>query len=243
MTMTMMAAKPLRNIAWLAKHHFGALRLLSFIAWLCPALWLAAEYFSDSLGINPLNRLLHFSGRWALIMLLVTLAVTPARRLSVLVSQTLHARYGKRISDWNWLIRLRRQFGLFAFFYACLHLAIYAAFDAGFDGATIRDDVRERPFILLGFAAFTLLIPLAATSNQAAIRALGRGWRRLHMVSYLIAILALGHFWLQMKVGQVSPLPYSVVLVLLFAARLAAWRLGDRGVGVEVKERAAGRGV
>lgn len=229
--------KPVRDLAWLAKYHFGVVRWASFLVWLSPALWLGGEWLTDALGVNPLNRLLHFTGRWALIMLLVTLTITPARRISVVVSQIAHARYGKRVSDWNWLIRLRRQLGLFAFYYACMHLAVYLAFDAGFDGAAISDDVLERPFIFLGFAAFVLLVPLAATSNQAAIRAMGRVWRKLHSLSYVIAVLVVAHFWLQMKVGHTTPLPYSIVLALLLAARLLAWRLGDRGAGIEVKER------
>ena len=228
---------PARNQAWFAKHHFGTIRFVSFLAWSSPALWLMGEWLTSSLGINPLNRLLHFTGCWALTMLLVTLTVTPARRLSVLVSQRVHARYGKRLSDWNWLIRLRRQFGLFSFFYACLHVAVYVVFDSGPDLATFRDDVLERPFILVGMAAWVLLIPLAATSNQFSVRALGRHWKRLHLSTYAIVLLAVTHFWLQMKPGHTDPLPYSVVFAILLAARLCSWRLGDRGVGSEAKER------
>jgi sulfoxide reductase heme-binding subunit YedZ len=228
---------PVRNLAWLAKHHFGVIRAASFLAWLSPALWLWGEWLTGSLGINPLNRLLHFTGRWAVIMLLVTLAITPARRASVLLSRTVHARYGKRLSDWNWLIRLRRQLGLFAFFYASLHAAMYAILDSGLDGASIRDDLLERPFILLGMAAFALLVPLAATSNQMSIKALGRRWRQLHTLSYAAVVLVMAHFWAQMKVGDTSAMPYSIVLAALFATRLLAWRLGDRGTGGEVQER------
>jgi len=226
-----------RNLAWWAKQHFGALRVVSFLLWLSPAAWLGVECLTDTLGANPLNRLLHVSGRWAVVMLLITLAVTPLRRLSVAVSQAVHARYGKRISDWNWLIRLRRQFGLFAFFYAGLHLAIYLAFDVGLDATALRDDFFERPFIAVGALAFLLLVPLAATSNQASIRALGRCWRRLHWLSYPIAVLALVHFWMQMKVGQAAPWPDTVLLVLLLGARLRAWLRGDRSGAAEVKER------
>ena len=228
---------PVRNLAWLARHHFDKVRAACFLLCLSPALWLGGEWLADALGVNPLNRLLHFTGRWALIMLLVTLSVTPARRLSLWVAQTVHARYGKRLSDWNWLIRLRRQLGLFAFFYACLHLGVYLGLDAGFDGAALRDDVLERPFIVLGVVAFVLLLPLAATSNQAAMRALGTAWRRLHTLSYAIVVLAVVHFWLQMKVGHTTPLPYTVALVVLLAVRVLAWRRGDRGVAMEAKER------
>ena len=226
-----------RNLAWLAKHHFGKVRVACFMLCLSPALWLGGEWLSSSLGINPLNRLLHFTGRWALILLTVTLAVTPARRLSLFISQTAHARYGKRVSDWNWLIRLRRQLGLFTFFYACLHLMVYISFDAGPDISSILDDAVQRPFIVVGLVAFTLLVPLAATSNQPAMKLLGGAWRKLHTLTYLIAVLALAHFWIQTKVGDISPLPYSLALGVLLAIRLLAWRMGERTSAVEVKER------
>jgi methionine sulfoxide reductase heme-binding subunit len=229
--------RPVASLAWLARHHFGKMRVASFVACACPALWLLGEWWADSLGINPLNRMLHFTGQWALIMLMVTLAVTSVRRLSVRVSQVAHARYGKRISDWNWLIRLRRQFGLFTFFYACLHLAVYVVFDAGLDIRAIRDDAQQRPFVLVGLVAFALLVPLAATSNQAAMRALGKAWRRLQMLSYLVGVLAIAHFWMQAKVGDTQAVPYAFVMAVLLVSRLLAWLRGDRGVAVEVKER------
>jgi sulfoxide reductase heme-binding subunit YedZ len=229
--------EPTRNLAWLAKHHFGKLRALSFVLCLSPALWLGAEHLSGALGVNPLNRLLHFTGSWALTLLAVTLSVTPLRRFSMKLSQTVHARYGKRISDWNWLIRLRRQFGLFTFFYACLHVAVYVTFDAGLDFEALRDDVLQRPFIVIGLGAFLLLVPLAATSNQAAMRSLGGHWRRLHTLTYAIAVLALWHYWAHVKVGNWSPVPYSIVVGLLLAFRVVAWRMGDRSASAEVKER------
>jgi sulfoxide reductase heme-binding subunit YedZ len=228
---------PGRNLAWLAKHHFGKVRLASFMLCLAPALLLGDEWLNNSLGINPLNRLLHFTGRWALILLTVTLAVTPARRLSVFISKAAHARYGKRVSDWNWLIRLRRQFGLFTFFYACLHLTAYVVFDAGMNVKSVREDLVERPFIAVGFIGFALLVPLAATSNQFSMRTLGRNWRRLHTLSYLTAILAIVHFWTHVKHGDMNPLPYSLAMIVLLAPRASAWLLGDRSTGVEVKER------
>ena len=134
------------NLAWLAKHHFEWMRWGSFALFLAPALWLLGEWCVGAMGINPLSHLLRFTGTWAVIMLSVTLSVTPLRRLSVRVSQAVHARYGKRVSDWNWLVRLRRQFGLFTFFYAGMHASAYVAFDVGPELAAIRDDVLERPF-------------------------------------------------------------------------------------------------
>jgi len=231
------AGRPQRNLEWFARHRFGTIRLASFLAGLAPAAWLAAEWMTGSLGVNPLNRLLHFTGSSALVMLLVTLSVTPARRLSIRVSQMCRVRFGKRVSDWNWLIRLRRQLGLFAFFYAFLHLAIYASLDAGLDIGAISNDVRERPFILLGLASFVMLVPLAVTSNAFAIRRLGRNWQKLHTLSYVIAVLAMAHYWLQMKVGNTEYLPYAVVLLLLYAARMLAWVKGDRSAATEAAER------
>ena len=168
--------------------------------------------------------------------------MTPARRFSTLLSRWVHARYGKRLSDWNWLIRLHRQLRLFAFFYASLHMAIYATLDAGLTIAALQDDVLERPFIVVGFVTYTILFALALTSTQAAMRAMGRAWKRLHTLVYVAALLAVVHFWVQSKVGVRTPLPYSVVLALLLGARWLAWRLGDRRVGVEVAERVHGAG-
>jgi sulfoxide reductase heme-binding subunit YedZ len=222
--------------AW-AKHHFLAVRLTSFALCLSPALWLCAEWLTGSLGVNPLNRLIHFTGTWSMVMLIVVLSVSPARRLSIQISQAVHARYGKRVSDWNWLIRLRRQFGLFTFFYALLHLSVYVAFDVGPEFGLVYQDARERPFILIGLVAFALLLPLVATSNQASMRALGRRWRQLHAWVYLIAALAIAHFWMQAKVGDTSPAPFSILLAVLFLVRLRAWRQGERSVAVEMKER------
>ena len=230
--------RPTRNLAWLVKHHFGWIRVASFALCSTPALWLAWETLSGSLGVNPLDRLLRFTGHWALILLLVTLAVTPARRLSMRISRHIAARWGRRLSDWNWLIRLRRQLGLFCFFYASLHLSLYLALDAGLDALNAVTDFIERPFMLVGLAAFVLLVPLAATSNQAAIRRLGRHWQRLHRLSYVIAVLAVTHYWLQMKADDIRPLPDSAVLLALLAARALAWRRGERDAGLEAPERA-----
>ena len=194
-----------------------------------PALWLAAQWLCGALGINPLERLLHFTGRWALIMLLVTLAVTPVRRASVWLSRAAHTRWGKRLSDWNWLIRLRRQFGLWAFFYATLHGTFYATLDAAGEISAVAEDLRERPYIVLGGMAWLLLVPLAATSNSFAIRSLGRRWRQLHTLAYVAPVLGLAHQLSQAKVGDHSAWPYALMLAPLLGARLWAWRRGDQG--------------
>lgn len=229
--------EPAHNLAWLARHHFSRLRAAVFVCCLCPALWLSAEWASGSLGANPLNRLLHATGGWALSLLLVTLMVTPARRLSIVVAQAMQVRFGRRVSDWNRLIRLRRMLGLFAFFYAAAHAAIYLGFDAALDAGNVRADLQERPFMLLGMGAFVVLVPLAATSNKASMRTMGRWWRRLHLSTYLAVLLALAHVWMQLKVGQPPPARNSALLLLMLLARGLAWTRGDRGAGVEAKER------
>ena len=210
-----------------------------------PAAWLAAAWACGGLGPNPLDRLLHVSGRSALLLLLVTLAVSPLRRLSVRVARAVHARTGKRLADWNWLIRLRRMLGLFTFFYALLHMVLYAALDAGLSTAALAEDLAERPFIALGWLALLLLAPLAATSTNAAMRALGRWWRRLHLLAYAAALLGLVHFALQAKVPQAGPWPETAALLLLLAGRLRAWWRGERLPAAEVQRpaQAPGGGV
>lgn len=223
-----MAAAAQRRLTALLLRRFHVVRGLVFVACASPALWLAAEAAFARLGANPLERLLHFTGQQALTMLLVTFAVTPLRRASLLVARAAHAHWGKRIADWNWLIRLRRQFGLWAFFYATLHAALYVAFDSGPRWVTIVADVVERKHIAFGIAAFALMLPLAATSNAAAMRALGRCWQRLHWLTYAVIAAGLLHVWAQVKPGRDDALPYLAAAGILLALRLVACLLGDR---------------
>jgi len=156
--------------------------------------------------VDPVAYLTHASGDWALYLLCTTLAVTPLRRLS----------------GWNWLVRLRRMLGLFAFFYALMHFLTFFWFDHGFDVAAMWKDVVKRPFITVGFIAFVLLIPLAATSTKGMIRRLGRHWTRLHRLIYPIAVLAILHYW-WMKAGKndlEQPLIWGAVVALLLGLRI-----------------------
>src|SRR5690606_28402808 len=148
------------------------------------------------------------TGKWALILLLATLAMTPLQRLA-------HSLLPAR---------LRRMLGLFAFAYACVHFGIYAYFDRGLSFAGLWDDIVFRPYILVGFAALVLLIPLALTSTDNMMRRLGRRWKPLHRLVYLCAGLAVLHFVWQVKPGNLDPWYYAVVLALLLALRLAWWR-------------------
>jgi methionine sulfoxide reductase heme-binding subunit len=200
-----------------------------------PAALLAWRWAQGSLGADPVNAAIHASGWWALAWLLATLCVTPLRRFSVWLSRMAAVRWGRRLSDWNPLIRQRRQLGLWSFAYACLHLSLYAALDAG----SLRElliDIGERPFLAWGLAGFTLLLPLAATSTQGAIRRLKRNWARLHMLVYPAAGVALAHAWQQTKVGHDLPLGFVAMAVALLGCRLWAWRAGDRPATGEVED-------
>ncbi|MFP5411623.1 MAG: sulfite oxidase heme-binding subunit YedZ [Gammaproteobacteria bacterium] len=189
--------------------------------WLKPAVFLLSLLplarlfllgFAGELGANPVEFVTRSTGTWALVMLCLTLAVTPLRRLS----------------GWNALVRLRRMLGLFAFFYASLHFTVFLWLEHWFDVAAMLLDVLERPFVTAGFLAFLLMLPLAATSTQAMVRRLGSRWQALHRLVYLIAPLAVLHFWWH-KAGKNDfgePAFYGAVVALLLAARLVGRRRG-----------------
>jgi sulfoxide reductase heme-binding subunit YedZ len=160
---------------------------------------------TNALGPDPAAALSFATGLAALRLLTISLAITPLRRLSPRL---------------NWLITLRRLLGLFAFFYATLHLAIYVALYAGFDPTTITTDITKRRFIMAGVAAWLLLLPLAATSTRWAIRKLGgKRWNQLHKLVYLAAICGVIHYWWQVKTGVRTPLTITLILAVLLVAR------------------------
>ena len=173
---------------------------------LLPLLRLIALGFQDRLSANPIEFITRATGDWTLYFLCLTLAVTPLRRLTGL----------------NALMRFRRMLGLFTFFYASLHFLTFIWFDHFFDLAEMVSDILKRPFIAMGFSAFVLLVPLALTSNDFMLRKLGRRWSVLHRLIYLIAILALLHFW-WMRAGKhnfAEPLVMGAVVAVLLALRL-----------------------
>jgi sulfoxide reductase heme-binding subunit YedZ len=176
----------------------------AFILALVPVGLLVRGMVTGNLGINPAETVQLETGRWALKFLLISLAVTPVRRLT----------------GWNIVIQYRRMLGLFAFFYATLHLASYWAFDLGFVFGDIPADILRRPFIALGFAAFVLLVPLALTSTKGWIRRLGRTWTQLHRLVYVAAILAVLHFIWKVKVFTGDPVVYAAILAVLLGFRL-----------------------
>lgn len=201
-----------------------------------PLVLLGVRLLRGEAGADPLHTVVHATGFWALTLLLATLAVTPLRRASVWVAQRVAVRFGRRVSDWNFIVRHRRTLGLWSFFYAALHALLHAGLDAG-SWAELWRDATERPFVLLGLGAFALLVPLALTSTQASIRRLKRRWAHLHLLVYPAAGLALAHAWMQTKVGHDLPWGFVGVAGALLGARLLAWRAGDRRRAAEWPER------
>ncbi len=179
---------------------------LVFSISLIPLLWLGWLAWNQQLGTNPVEALSHRTGDWSLRFLLLTLAVTPLRRLT----------------GWNRVQRFRRMLGLFAFFYVCLHVTVYLVFDQFFDLAALMADVMKRPYLSVGFAAFVLLIPLAVTSTNRMMKRLGHHWQRLHRLVYPIALLAVLHYLWLVKADRSEPLMYAGILTLLLGYRL--WR-------------------
>ena len=177
---------------------------LGFLLCLVPLGFLISRGASGALGPNPVEAITHFTGDWTLRLLLVTLAVTPLRRLT----------------GQAWLVRFRRMLGLFAFFYAVLHFTTYLWLDRFFDLGTIAEDVLKRPYITVGFAAFVLMVPLAITSTQDWIRRLGRRWKRLHRAIYAIGVLGVLHYLWLVKADLLEPAIYAIILAVLLGLRV-----------------------
>ena len=182
--------------------------VLKMIVWalcLSPVSLLAWKATHDQLGANPLSEVTLSTGHWTLYLLLITLAVSPLRK----------------ITRQNWLIRFRRLLGLFAFFYGCLHLMTYLWFDKFFDVQEIVKDIYKRPFITAGITAWTLMLPLALTSTAASIRWLGgKRWQVLHRLIYASAIAGVVHFWWLVKRDLSRPEMMAAILALLLGMRI-----------------------
>ena len=183
-------------------------KTLAHVLALLPLVALVRGALADTLGADPVAEITHTTGDWALRLLLLTLAMTPLRRL---LGQP-------------WPIRFRRLAGLYAYFYACLHLATYLVLDLGGYWMQIFADIGKRPFITVGFAAWLLLLPLALTSTRGWMRRLGRRWGQLHRTVYAVAVLAVVHFLWLVKSDLREPLIYATVLAVLLGARLW-WKL------------------
>ena len=179
---------------------------------LVPLAWLVYAVLTGRTSANPAEDIILTTGIWALRFLLITLAITPVRRLT----------------GWNVLVQYRRMFGLLAFFYACVHLVSYIAFDRFFVFGEVLADIAKRPFITAGMAAFAMMVPLAVTSTRGWIRRLGRRWQMLHRLVYVSALAACLHFIWKVKVVIGEPVYYAAILAALLIFRVL-WRL--RSVG------------
>jgi sulfoxide reductase heme-binding subunit YedZ len=183
---------------------FAAIWWGIFVAALIPAATLVYRAFTGGLGANPIDFITDTTGTWALTFLVISLTVTPLRRVTGI----------------NALIRLRRMLGLFAFFYACLHFTTWSVLDWFFDFESMGTDILERPFITMGMLTFLLLLPLALTSTSGMIRRLGRQWQRLHRLVYVAAVTAIIHFWWVVKADFREPRLWALALSVLLAFRV-----------------------
>ena len=206
-----------------------ALKVLAHAACLGPVVWLVWRLYlttgpdPNALGPDPTHTVTFFTGRGTLRLLVITLAVTPVRRL---------------LPKLSWLVRFRRMLGLYAFLYACLHLMTYVWLYAGFSWAAMVDDISRRRFITAGLAAWLALVPLALTSTAWSIRKLGgKNWNRLHWLTYVAAIAGVIHYWWGVKSGVKTPLGITVVLGVLLLARpvLAMRKRSERKTPSPVK--------
>jgi sulfoxide reductase heme-binding subunit YedZ len=186
---------------------------LIFALCLLPAATVVTDAFeiTGGLGANPVEALQDRFGIWGLRFIMITLAVTPLRQLT----------------RWNWLVRFRRMLGLFAFFYVAMHFLTWLILDQGLLMSAVAEDIAERPFITIGFAAFLLLLAMAATSTIGIRRRMGRRWQQLHYSVYVVGILGVWHFWWQVKLDTREPAVYATILALLLGYRLYR-RIGRR---------------
>jgi len=210
-------------LSWSRDHwlRFVAKPLL-FLACLIPFGLLVLGGLQGDLGANPLERVTHVTGDWGLRLLLMTLAITPLRRLS----------------GWTRLLRLRRMLGLFAFFYVSLHLLTWVWLDQELVWGNIVADIAKRPYVTVGFAAWLLLVPLAATSTRGMMRRLGRNWQRLHRLIYVAALLGVLHYIWLVKADLLQPSIYAGLLLVLLAVRWRPqWLAGGNKGGEPINAR------
>jgi sulfoxide reductase heme-binding subunit YedZ len=196
------------NIKQLDDNTLSKVKLAIFILALLPFVRLIIGGVMDDLGANPIEKITRSTGYWTLTFIMVTLTITPLRKLT----------------GWNWLTRTRRMLGLFAFFYASLHFLTYLVIDQFFDWDSILKDIVKRPYITVGFPSFLLLIPLAITSNNALIKKLGgKRWRWLHRLVYVVAVGGVVHYWWLVKKDLTNPITFAVILAVLLGFRVVYW--------------------
>jgi methionine sulfoxide reductase heme-binding subunit len=206
----------------MTKRTIVALKVAVWLACLAPLAKLVYHGFTNNLGPDPTATVTHATGFATLRLLVISLAITPVRRLSPRLS---------------WFVRFRRLLGLFAFFYGCLHLLTWLWLYSGFSVAAMADDLGKRRYIMAGMAAWVLLLPLAATSTNWSIRTLGgKRWQALHRLAYVSAILGVTHYWWIVKSGVRTPITITLVLTVLLLSRVVWWMRQSAG---NVDRRAA----
>ena len=202
------AGRASRSMATLAPGTLAAIKATIFVICLGPLARLVVGGFLGKLGVNPVELITRSTGTWTLVFILVTLAVTPLRQLS----------------GWHWLARLRRLFGLYAFFYGVMHFLTFVWLEHFFDPSAIARDIVKRPFVTMGFTALVMMVPLAITSTDAMVRRLGgRRWVALHRLIYPLAACGVIHYWWLVKRDVTQPVIYGGVLGVLIGYRL--WRV------------------
>lgn len=179
------------------------LKVMVFLLCLIPLGLLLWDLLQDNLGANPIEEVIHQTGDWTLRFLLITLSLTPLRQIT---------------GSGTW-IQFRRMMGLYAFFYACLHLLSYVVLDQFFDWPAILKDIIKHPYITVGFAAWLMLVPLALTSTKGMMRRLGRRWKSLHKLVYVIAVFGVIHYAWLVKADYREPIIYGLILALLLGMR------------------------
>ena len=193
------------------------LKRVLFAAALMPAAALAYNAYSGDLTANPVDYIEDFTGDWTIAMLVISLCVTPIRR----------------ITKWNEIIKVRRMLGLFAFFYGLLHLVTYFVFIRSVVPAVIVRDVIEHPYVAIGMASLIMMIPLAITSTNGAVKRLGaKNWKRLHRLAYTAAIAGVIHYWMLVKADVSLPAAFTIAIGVLLLVRLVSVLLKQRGRGV-----------
>ncbi len=201
----LMLLNPLKVlIATPSKKHIIWVKAFTFLLCLIPITRLVWLGIHDELSANPVEFVERSTGYWSLFTLLATLSLTPIRLMTGRV----------------WQLQLRRMLGLFMFFYACLHITAYLWFDFSFDWTAIIKDIIKHPYVLVGFIAFLLTVPLAITSNKLMMKTLRERWKQLHQLVYFIAILGIVHFWWLVKKDIREPLLYAVILIFLLGVRV-----------------------
>lgn len=217
------SARSVASLAALEARTVQRVKAVLFVLCLYPLASLVWLGFAGGLGADPVEFIRRSTGTWTLDFLIITLSVTPLRRAT----------------GWHWLLRLRRMFGLYAFFYAAIHVVTYFWLDQLFDLVTIWRDVVKRPLIAAGFLSFVLMIPLAVTSTDRMARRLGgKRWQQLHRAVYLVAVAGVIHFWWLVKLDYTRPLIYSVILGGLLVARIV-FRIRMNGLAISAARRAA----